>query len=261
MRHLRPDTFKAIDRLKKTFTVDTDFREGYVINVDKPYEWTSTDVVRRLRGLLRAMGYRRIKIGHAGTLDPLATGVLLICVGRPATRRVEELQDEAKEYVADIMLGATTPSHDLEHPIDKTYPYEHITRERVEEVLKELSGERLQMPPLYSAKWIDGKRAYDYAREGKEVEMRKAAINIYEMELLSHELPLIRVRVSCSKGTYIRSLAYEIGETLESGGHLSALRRTRSGDYLVEDGYQLDDLVECFQELIELKRQKLDSEQ
>lgn len=248
--------------MKNIFTLDTDFREGYVLNIDKPLEWTSTDVVRRLKALLRRMGYRRIKIGHAGTLDPLATGVLLVCVGRPATRRVNELQEEQKEYVADVMLGATTPSHDLEHPIDQTFPYEHITCEMVEEVLVELSGERLQMPPLYSAKWVDGKRAYDYAREGKEVELQPAAIHIYEMELLSFELPLIRVRVRCSRGTYIRSLAYEIGEKLESGGHLTALRRTSSGDYLAEEAYKLDDVVECFEQLIEQRdEQKKEEEQ
>lgn len=218
------------------------FPEGVVAVVDKPLTWTSSDVVRKLKYLLRKLGYPKIKIGHAGTLDPLATGVLLVCIGK-ATKRVEELQAGEKEYVADVILGATTPSGDLEHPIDATYPTEHITREKIEEALKSLSGERFQTPPIYSAKMIDGKRAYEYAREGEEVEMRKALINIFEMEILEFQMPLLRIRVRCSKGTYIRSLAIEIGQALESGAHLAALRRTRSGDNLVEDAWPLEELV------------------
>lgn len=218
------------------------FPEGVVAVVDKPLTWTSSDVVRKLKYLLRKLGYPKIKIGHAGTLDPLATGVLLVCIGK-ATKRVEELQAGEKEYIADVVLGATTPSGDLEHPIDATFPTDHITREKVEEALRQLSGERFQTPPVYSAKMIDGKRAYEYAREGEQVEMRRALINIYEMEILEYSLPLVRIRVRCSKGTYIRSLAIEIGEALGSGAHLSALRRTRSGDNLVEDAWPLDELV------------------
>jgi tRNA pseudouridine55 synthase len=218
------------------------FPEGVVAVVDKPLTWTSSDVVRKLKYLLRKLGYPKIKIGHAGTLDPLATGVLIVCIGK-ATKRVEELQAGEKEYVADVMLGATTPSGDLEHPVDATYPTEHITREKIEEALKALSGERFQTPPVYSAKMIDGKRAYEYAREGEQVEMRKALINIFEMEILELEMPLLRIRVRCSKGTYIRSLAIEIGEALGSGAHLVALRRTRSGDNLVEDAWPLEELI------------------
>jgi tRNA pseudouridine55 synthase len=218
------------------------FPEGVVAVVDKPLTWTSSDVVRKLKYLLRKLGYPKIKIGHAGTLDPLATGVLIVCIGK-ATKRVEELQAGEKEYVADVMLGATTPSGDLEHPVDATYPTEHITREKIEEALKALSGERFQIPPVYSAKMIDGKRAYEYAREGEQVEMRKALINIFEMEILELEMPLLRIRVRCSKGTYIRSLAIEIGEALGSGAHLVALRRTRSGDNLVEDAWPLEELI------------------
>lgn len=218
------------------------FPEGVVAVVDKPLTWTSSDVVRKLKYLLRKLGYPKIKIGHAGTLDPLATGVLLVCIGK-ATKRVEELQSGEKEYIADVMLGATTPSGDLEHPIDATFPTEHITREMVEEALSSLSGERFQIPPVYSAKMIDGKRAYEYAREGEEVQMRKALINIFEMEILEFSMPLLRIRVRCSKGTYIRSLAIEIGEALSSGAHLTALRRTRSGDNLVEDAWSLDELI------------------
>lgn len=219
------------------------FPEGVVAVVDKPLTWTSSDVVRKLKYLLRKLGYPKIKIGHAGTLDPLATGVLIVCIGK-ATKRVVEIQSGEKEYIADVVLGATTPSGDLEHPIDATYPTDHITREKIEEALASLTGERFQVPPVYSAKMIDGKRAYEYAREGEEVEMRKALINIYEIEIVELSMPLLRIRVRCSKGTYIRSLAIEIGEALGSGAHLSALRRTRSGEYLVEDAWQLDELVE-----------------
>lgn len=228
--------------MRQTITYDMPFPEGVVAVVDKPLTWTSSDVVRKLKYLLRKLGYPKIKIGHAGTLDPLATGVLLVCIGK-ATKRVEELQAGEKEYIADVVLGATTPSGDLEHPIDATFPTDHITRERVEEALRQLSGERFQTPPVYSAKMIDGKRAYEYAREGEQVEMRRALINIYEMEIVEYSLPLVRIRVRCSKGTYIRSLAIEIGEALGSGAHLSALRRTRSGDNLVEDAWPLDELV------------------
>ncbi|MBR5830144.1 MAG: tRNA pseudouridine(55) synthase, partial [Tidjanibacter sp.] len=166
----------------------------------------------------------------------------IVCIGK-ATKRVVEIQAGEKEYIADVVLGATTPSGDLEHPIDATFPTDHITRERVEEALRSLLGERLQTPPVYSAKMIDGKRAYEYAREGEQVEMRRALINIFEMEILEFSMPLLRIRVRCSKGTYIRSLAIEIGEALESGAHLSALRRTRSGEYRVEDAWVLDELV------------------
>ena len=218
------------------------FPEGVVAVVDKPLTWTSSDVVRKLKYLLRKLGYPKIKIGHAGTLDPLATGVLIVCIGK-ATKQVDAIQAGEKEYVADVVLGATTPSGDLEHSIDATYPTDHITPELIESALRSLEGERLQTPPVYSAKMIDGKRAYEYAREGEQVEMRRALINIYEIEVLEFSMPLLRIRVRCSKGTYIRSLAIEIGEALGSGAHLSALRRTRSGEYRVEDAWPLDELV------------------
>ena len=226
---------------------EVDFPEGYVAVIDKPYEWTSADVVRKIKFQLRKCGYPKIKIGHAGTLDPLATGILLVCIGR-ATKQVEALQAEQKEYVAELQLGATTPSGDMEHEVDQTYPTEHITRERVEEALKALCGEREQLPPLYSAKKVQGVRAYEFARAGEEVELKKALINIYDMELLEYDLPRIKIRVECSKGTYIRSLAFEIGEKLESGAYLSSLRRTRSGGYTVEKSHTLDDFMEKLRE-------------
>ena len=224
-----------------------EFPEGYVAVIDKPYEWTSADVVRKIKFQLRKCGYPKIKIGHAGTLDPLATGILLVCIGR-ATKQVEALQAEEKEYVAELMLGATTPSGDMEHEVDQTYPTEYITREMVEEALKSLTGEREQLPPLYSAKKVQGVRAYEFARAGEEVELKKALINIYEMELVEWDMPRIKIRVRCSKGTYIRSLAFEIGEAVQSGAYLTSLRRTRSGGYTVEKSHTLDDFMEKLRE-------------
>lgn len=228
--------------------VGVDFKEGYIAIIDKPLEWTSTDVVRKIKyALQHRLGYKKIKIGHAGTLDPLATGVLIVCIGK-ATKMVNELQAEEKEYVADIELGATTPSYDLEHPIDKYYPTDHITREKIEQALRDLSGERLQAPPIYSAKKVEGVRAYEFARAGEEVELKKALINIYEMEILSLEMPHLKIRVRCSKGTYIRSLANEIGLALDSGAHLTGLRRTRSGGFTVENAYNLENFMEKLRE-------------
>ena len=224
------------------------FEEGYIAVLDKPLRWTSTDVVRKIKFALRKLGYRKIKVGHAGTLDPLATGILVVCIGR-ATKMVDALQAEEKEYVADVMLGATTPSYDLEHEIDRTYPWEHITREALEEVLVSLTGERLQTPPAYSAKKIEGTRAYELARAGEEVALRQATINIYDMEIVEYALPQVRIRVRCSKGTYIRSLAHEIGQALGSGAHLTALRRTRSGGFTLEKAYSLDEFMENLQKL------------
>ena len=224
-----------------------EFPEGYVAVIDKPYEWTSADVVRKIKFQLRKCGYPKIKIGHAGTLDPLATGILLVCIGR-ATKQVEALQAEEKEYVAELMLGATTPSGDMEHEVDNTYPTEHITREMVEEALKSLTGEREQLPPLYSAKKVQGVRAYEFARAGEEVELKKALINIYELELVEYDMPRIKIRVRCSKGTYIRSLAFEIGEAINSGAYLTSLRRTRSGGFTVEKSHTLDDFMEKLRE-------------
>jgi tRNA pseudouridine55 synthase len=216
--------------------------EGYIAVIDKPLEWTSSDVVRKIKFRLNKMGYRKIKVGHAGTLDPLATGILLVCIGK-ATKQVDALQAERKEYVAELMLGATTPSFDMEHPVDKTYPIDHITREKVEEALLALTGERLQAPPIYSAKKVEGLRAYELARAGEQVELRKALINIYSITLEEYDLPKMRIRVECSKGTYIRSLAQEIGEALESGAYLTSLRRTRNGRFSEQDAESLEDFL------------------
>lgn len=211
-----------------------------MLPVDKPLGWTSADVVRKIKVLMRRLGHRKIKVGHAGTLDPLATGVLIVCIGR-ATKRAEALQAERKEYLTTMELGATTPSYDMEHPVDKTYPYTHITSERLAQALREMEGEQMQLPPVFSAKLIDGKRAYEYARKGAEVEMRRAPVRIDEMKVEAFELPSLTLRIRCSKGTYIRSIARDLGEKLDSGAYLTALCRTRSGDFTLEDTYTLEE--------------------
>lgn len=212
--------------------------------VDKPREWTSFDVVARLRGALsRRLGIRRFKVGHAGTLDPLATGVLLICTGR-ATKQIDLIQANEKEYVATVRLGATTPSFDLEKPIDATYPWEHITEEMVRDMLPRFTGHIMQVPPVFSACKVDGKRAYLSARRGDDVELRAKPLYISEMELLSFNPPDLRLRIVCSKGTYIRALARDIGQALNSGAHLTELRRTRVGSFTTADCLSVDQALE-----------------
>lgn len=221
-----------------------DFITGEIISVDKPLGWTSFDVVKRLRGAIqRRLHVKKFKVGHAGTLDPLATGVLIVCTGR-ATRRIEDLQNGSKEYVATIRLGATTPSYDLETEIDATYPTEHIGREDVERVLESMTGHIMQVPPVFSAVKVDGKRAYNLARKGKDVELKAKPLHIAEIELLGFELPDVRVRIVCSKGTYIRALARDLGEALGSGAHLTALRRTRVGEIDLSRTLTLTDALE-----------------
>jgi tRNA pseudouridine55 synthase len=220
--------------------MDMDFKEGEVLYFDKPLTWTSFAVVNKIRyHLCRKLGVKKLKVGHAGTLDPLATGVMILCTGK-ATKRIEELQAHTKEYVATLMLGATTPSYDLEKEIDATYPTEHITRELVEEVLKKFVGSIEQVPPAFSACMVDGKRAYDLARKGEEVQLKAKTLVIDEIELLECNLPVIKIRVVCSKGTYIRALARDIGEALQSGAHLTGLVRTRVGEVRLEDCMQVD---------------------
>lgn len=211
---------------------------------DKPYGWTSFALVAKVRYMLcRKMGVRKLKVGHAGTLDPLATGVLVMCTGK-ATKRIDELQAHTKEYVATLQLGATTPSYDLEKPIDAYYPTEHITRALVEETLKRFVGTIEQIPPAFSACKVNGDRAYDLARKGKEVSLKPKTLVIDELELLNCALPEIQIRVVCSKGTYIRALARDIGEALGSGAHLTALRRTRVGEVKVEHCHSLESFAD-----------------
>ena len=209
------------------------FIDGEIICIDKPKGWTSFDAVKRVRGALtRRLKVKKIKVGHAGTLDPLASGVMIICTGR-ATKRIEELQSGVKEYIADVALGATTPSFDLETAVDEIYPTEHITRELVEETLQRFIGQIEQVPPAFSACKVDGKRAYDLARKGREVELKAKTLIIDEIELLEYDPSRLRIRVVCSKGTYIRALARDIGQALGSGAHLSDLRRTRVGSVTI----------------------------
>ncbi len=221
-----------------------DFISGEIIGIDKPLGWTSFDAVKRLRGAIqRRLHLKKFKVGHAGTLDPLATGVLIICTGR-ATRRIEELQSGDKEYIATIRLGATTPSYDLETEIDQEYPWEHITREQIEATLPRFTGRIMQVPPVFSAVKVDGKRAYNLARKGKEVELKAKPLEIKEMELLDCNFPEITLRIVCSKGTYIRALARDLGEALGSGAHLTGLRRTLVGMIPITSCMSVDEAVE-----------------
>lgn len=224
------------------------FISGEILAIDKPLGWTSFDAVKRLRGALtRRLKLRKFKVGHAGTLDPLATGVLIVCTGK-ATKRIEELQAGTKEYVATIRLGATTPSFDLETEVDATFPVEHITEELVRSVLPQFTGHIMQVPPVFSAVKVDGKRAYLSARKGADIELKAKPLQIDELELLSFSPEQIELRVVCSKGTYIRALARDIGLALESGAHLTALRRTRVGDVSIADCRSVEDTVKLIAE-------------
>lgn len=262
----------------KSFSHDIeDYPEGIILNIDKPYRWTSADVIRKIKyAAIRHFGKKKLKVGHAGTLDPLATGVLLVCIG-PATKRAEELQKHDKEYVAGVSFGATTPSFDLEKGIDARFPCSHIEKESVEEALKAFIGEQMQVAPLFSAKSVDGVRAYELARKAfkageaiPEGLLRAARINISECELLDFrksaagqeaggaekrtggasfrinvamddpELPHAKIRIACSKGTYIRAFARDLGEALGSGAYLNSLCRSRSGAFRVEDALTVE---------------------
>lgn len=218
------------------------FLDGQILTFDKAYGITSFGLVAKVRWLItQKMRGRKIKVGHAGTLDPLATGVMVICTGR-ATKDIERLQTGVKEYEATLQLGATTPSFDLEHEVDATYPTAHITLEEIERVLQTFVGEIMQVPPAFSACKVQGKRAYNLARKGEDVELRAKPLRIDEISLIAHDLEKmqITIRVVCSKGTYIRALARDIGEALQSGAHLTALRRTRVGEYTIQDCLTLE---------------------
>ncbi|MCF0164765.1 MAG: tRNA pseudouridine(55) synthase TruB [Bacteroidales bacterium] len=224
-----------------------EFNEGVVIPIDKPYSWTSADVVRKIKfSLQKYFKVKNVKVGHAGTLDPLAIGVLVVCIGK-ATKVAEQLQAGEKEYVATVKFGATTPSYDLEKEIDCEYPYEHITKESLEKVLESFVGEQDQVPPVFSAKMVGGLRAYEYARAGEEVELRSSRITISEIEMLSFDndedgKPLVKIRIRCSKGTYIRSLARDLGLAAGSGAHLTTLERTKSGEFVINNAFSLEEL-------------------
>ena len=223
-----------------------DFEEGEILAFDKPLRWTSFDLVAKVRwNLCQKIGKKKLKVGHTGTLDPLATGVVIVCTGKK-TKLIDQLQYDVKEYIATLQLGATTPSFDLEKEIDQTYPTEHITRALIDEVIPQFIGEQWQVPPIFSAVQINGKRAYEFARKGQEVELKPKLLVIDEIEVLNFDEKNMQltIRVVCSKGTYIRALARDIGQKLNSGAHLIALRRTRVGNTRVEECYTIEQFLE-----------------
>jgi tRNA pseudouridine55 synthase len=227
------------------------FEEGQILLFNKPVYWTSFDLVNKVRTIIRtSMGIKKIKVGHAGTLDPLASGLMIICTGK-ATKKIDEFRDLDKEYIATIHLGETTPSFDLETATDNHYPTDHITEQIVTETLRGFLGELKQLPPLYSAKQIDGKRAYEFARKGIHKDLVPVSVFFREIELLSFNMPETKVRIVCSKGTYIRSFARDFGEALKSGGYLSALERTAIGSYHLKNAFDL----EKFNQFIEQMQQ------
>jgi len=231
------------------YEVDQDFQSGAFILLNKPYEWTSFDLVNKAKFKIEhKYNLKKIKVGHAGTLDPLATGLMIVCTGK-YTKKIDTYQAQVKEYIATLKLGATTPSFDLETEIDATYPTEHITRELVDETLKGFIGEIRQRPPAYSAIKIDGKRAYEYARKGQDVEIKEKILVIDEIEVLSFENDVLKIRVVCSKGTYIRALARDIGQRLNSGAHLIALERTRIGEYRKDQALEIEEFISYLENL------------
>ena len=225
------------------------FEEGEVLLLDKPLYWTSFDLVNKIRIMIRAaLGIRRIKVGHAGTLDPLASGLMIICTGK-ATKRIAEFSELDKEYIATIQLGKTTPSFDLETEIDRQYSTDHITTKLVKNALNGFLGEQRQVPPLYSAKFIDGKRAYEFARKGVEKKLEPVTVFFREIELIDFKLPEVKVRLVCSKGTYIRSFARDLGEALSSGAYLSSLQRSAIGPFKLNQASDLEKLQFFFQQM------------
>lgn len=231
------------------------FIEGEVVYFNKPLTWTSFDLVNKFRyKLSRKLNVKKIKVGHAGTLDPLATGVMIVCTGR-ATKRIDEFQYQTKEYVATLRLGETTPSFDLETKVDATYPTDHITQSFLNKILESFVGTIEQIPPVYSACKVDGKRAYELARKGEEVVLKSKTLVIDELELIECNLPIIKIRVVCSKGTYIRALARDIGQALDSGAHLIGLERTRIGDVTLDQCMSPENIDDFFNS-IEIEENK-----
>ncbi|PZD77753.1 tRNA pseudouridine(55) synthase TruB [Mesonia sp. K7] len=230
--------------MKKQFTAE-DFKNGQILLFDKPLEWTSFQLVNKVRWLIRkSCGIKKIKVGHAGTLDPLASGLLIICTGK-FTKKIQELQGQEKEYTGTFTFGATTPSYDLETEIDQTFPTAHLTEKLLQETTQQFIGKINQLPPVFSALKKDGKRLYEYARKGKEVEITARKIHISNFQLTQIEIPKVDFKVNCSKGTYIRSLAHDFGKAVNSGAHLSALRRTKIGDFDVKNAFSIEDFISC----------------
>lgn len=227
-----------------------DFLEGEILLLNKPLYWTSFDLVNKIRFKLRYfLKVKKIKVGHAGTLDPLASGLMIVCTGK-ATKKIDQLTGLDKEYIATIRLGSTTPTYDLESDIDQTFPTSHISREYLDQQLTQFKGEIDQLPPIFSAIKVEGKKAYDLARKGHEVELKSRKITIHELEVISFNLPDITLRINCSKGTYIRSLANDIGKALNSGGHLIALERTQIGEFTLDDAMTLENFEKILQSVV-----------
>lgn len=225
------------------------FAQGFVQPIDKPYTWTSFQVVNKLKYILKnEYGLKKIKIGHAGTLDPLATGLLIICIGK-ATKQIETLQSGEKEYTGTFVLGATTPCFDLEKPIDSTYPTDHITEEMIRTAVQSFVGETEQVPPVFSAVKVNGRRAFDYARNDEAIEIKPKRITITEFEITRIAMPEVDFRIVCGKGTYIRSIARDFGMALSSGAHLKSLRRTRVGNILVAEALHPDAVKEAWKNM------------
>ncbi|MCT4672336.1 MAG: tRNA pseudouridine(55) synthase TruB [Prolixibacteraceae bacterium] len=233
-----------------------DFKNGEVLIFDKPLEWTSFNVVGKIRyKVCRYLGIKKLKVGHAGTLDPMATGLMVLCTGK-ATKKIEQLQGTEKEYIADLKLGATTPSFDIETEEDAQFPTEHIDLKSVEETLLQFIGEIDQIPPIFSAVKVNGRRAYDMARKGEEVELRSKKITIKEIEVLDFKEQHLKLRVVCGKGTYIRSLARDIGSALNSGAYLTGLRRTRVGEFSVDKAYTIESFCDMIDQAMEQKKKE-----
>ncbi|MGB1102410.1 MAG: tRNA pseudouridine(55) synthase TruB [Crocinitomicaceae bacterium] len=225
-----------------------DYKAGEVLLVHKPLNWTSFDVVNKLRyHIKRKLGVKKIKVGHAGTLDPLADGLLIICTGKK-TKSINDFMGLPKTYTGTITLGATTPSYDLETEIDQTFPIDNITKEQIEAKAEEMTGTYEQYPPIFSAKKVKGKKAYDLARAGEEVQLKPKLIEIHSFELTNIDLPQVDFRITCSKGTYIRSIAHDMGQLLQNGGHLSALRREAIGDFELKDAKTVEEWLEIIQD-------------
>jgi tRNA pseudouridine55 synthase len=232
------------------------FTEGEVLLIDKPYKWTSFDVISKLRSHIRGrLGLKKLKVGHAGTLDPLATGLVIVCTGK-FTKRINEFQDAIKEYTGTICLGATTPSFDLEKEIDETFDITHLNDPLIYDTAAQFIGDFDQMPPQFSAKKVNGKRAYEYARQNKEVDLQTRKITISEFEITGINLPDVDFRIVCTKGTYIRAIARDFGEALNCGGHLTVLRRTKNGSMKVEEAQTLEEIMQEISAWASLEEEK-----
>lgn len=246
MNEIEPPSIRSID-----------FQAGTTLLIDKPQGWTSFDVVNKLRHRLRRItGIKKIKVGHSGTLDPLATGLLIICTGK-FTKKLTEFQGWDKEYTGTFQLGGTTPSYDAETEVDQSFDYQHITEASLEEARQQFLGTIEQVPPMFSAIKVNGQPLYKKARRGEKVEIKARTVHIHEFELTEVELPDVSFRLQCSKGTYVRSLAHDMGQALDSGAYLTALRRTQVGPYRIEKAWKLDELIEALDERIAAEQDPL----